>query len=297
MAAFHAGVHRSLGQPQLTLLSSRSAMPFPLVQCDAFTDTPFAGNPVAVCVTPEPQPESWMQQVAAEMNLSETAFIVPRADPVADGWDLRWFTPTVEVDLCGHATLGSAHVLWSQGHLAPDAAARFHTKSGVLTCARDPGPGGWICMDFPASSLTTCDTPPPELLPGLRLSEAVSVTRTDFDLLVEVDDPQVLRQMVPDLATLGKIATRGIIVTCLAEPGKGCDFLSRFFGPAAGIPEDPVTGSAHCALAPYWHRRLGKAEMVGYQASKRGGVVRVRHTGDRVELAGQAVTVLRGELV
>lgn len=261
-------------------------MPQPVVQVDAFTDRPFAGNPAAVCILQGPADEGWMRNVAAEMNLSETAFLHPRAD----GWSLRWFTPAVEVDLCGHATLASAHVLWEDGHLPPDAEARFHTRSGVLACRRE---GSWITMDFPAKPER--ETAPPE---GLERALGVTpryVGRSHFDLLVEVDSEDAVRALRPDLGLLASVEVRGVIVTARAADG-GYDFVSRFFAPRVGVDEDPVTGSAHCVLAPFWARCLGRAELTGFQASRRGGIVRVRVAGDRVELAGQAVTMLRGEL-
>lgn len=262
-------------------------MGLPIVQVDAFTSTPFAGNPAAVCVLPQPADERWMQAVAREMNLAETAFLV-RHD---DGFNLRWFTPTVEVDLCGHATLASAKVLWDDGHLPPDAQARFHTRSGLLTARRR---GAWIEMDFPA--VPAQPTPP---LPGLLEALGVQPTyvgKNRFDYLLEVDSEATLRAVKPDFAVLHTLPFRGVIVTSRAASPE-CDFVSRFFAPGAGVDEDPVTGSAHCCLAPYWGPRLKRTEMVGYQASARGGVVRVRLHGDRVILGGQAVIVLRGELV
>lgn len=261
-------------------------MPQPVITVDAFTDRPFAGNPAAVCILPDPADEGWMRSVAAEMNLSETAFLHPHAD----GWSLRWLTPTVEVDLCGHATLASAHVLWEDGHLAPDAEARFHTRSGLLTCRRR---GEWITMDFPAQPARETDAPE-----GLERALGVTpryIGRSRFDLLVEVDSEDAVRALQPDLGLLATVDVRGVIVTTRAADGQ-YDFVSRFFAPRAGVNEDPVTGSAHCVLAPFWAARLGRDEMTAFQASRRGGVVRVRTAGDRVELAGQAVTVVRGEL-
>jgi PhzF family phenazine biosynthesis protein len=261
-------------------------MPQPMVQVDAFTDRPYAGNPAAVCVMQGPADEGWMRNVAAEMNLAETAFLHPHGD----GWSLRWLTPVVEVDLCGHATLASAHVLWTEGHLPPDAEARFHTRSGLLTCRRQ---GDWITMDFPAKPEQAAEAPE-----GLERALGVTpkyVGRSQFDLLVEVDSEAAVRAVKPDMGLLASVEVRGVIVTARAD-ADGIDFVSRFFAPRAGVDEDPVTGSAHCVLAPFWAARLGRQQMVGFQASRRGGVVRVRAAGDRVELAGQAVTVLRGEL-
>ena len=262
-------------------------MPLSIIQVDAFTAKPFAGNPAAVCVLPAPREASWMQNVAREMNLSETAFLVRQTD----GFDLRWFTPAVEVALCGHATLAGAHVLWECGHIKPDQQARFHTRSGLLTADRR---GEWIEMDFPVKAEEAAEPP-------VRLSEALGaamqyVGRNQFDYIVEVESESVLLGLKPNFTLLSEIPVRGVIVTARPET-ETYDFVSRFFAPASGVNEDPVTGSAHCCLAPYWARRLGKTEMTGYQASARGGVVRVRLNGDRVMVGGQAVTVLRGELL
>jgi len=256
-------------------------------QVDAFTAEPFAGNPAAVLLLTEPAPEAWMQQVAREMNLSETAFLVRRDD----GYDLRWFTPAVEVDLCGHATLASAHVLFSERHLPATGVARFHTRSGVLTAARRDE---WIELDFPATP-----APPAPAPPGLAAAlgaEPRFVGLGKFDYLVLLDDEATVRRLTPDHRGLRALGVRGVIVTALAQ-GPGFDFVSRFFAPGAGIDEDPVTGSAHCTLGPFWSARLGRTELTGFQASARGGVVRVRVSGERVRLGGQAVTVARGELL
>jgi PhzF family phenazine biosynthesis protein len=258
-----------------------------ITQVDAFTDTPFAGNPAAVCLLSAPRDEGWMQSVAREMNLSETAFLVKRDD----GFALRWFTPAVEVALCGHATLASAHVLWEEGHLPAQSQARFHTKSGLLTGDRA---GEWIELDFPAKREEPATVPP-------GLAEALGVTpkyvgKNQFDYLVEVDAEDTVRRLAPDHAGLAALPVRGVIVTSRAS-SPGYDFVSRFFAPGVGVPEDPVTGSAHCALGPFWQARLGKSDFTAYQASPRGGTVRVRVAGDRVKLGGKAVTVLRGELL
>jgi PhzF family phenazine biosynthesis protein len=263
-----------------------------IVQVDAFTDRPFSGNPAAVCVLPSAPSDQWMRDVAREMNLSETAYLVPRSDAADDGYNLRWFTPAVEVDLCGHATVASAHVLWQDGHLAPGQQARFHTRSGLLTADRR---GDWIELDFPAK-IADATEPPPALLPALGITEAVFVGKNIFDYLVEVDSEQTVRRLAPDHSLLRTLPVRGIIVTARGSEG-GFDFVSRFFAPGSGIDEDPVTGSAHTALGPYWAPLLGKTEFTAYQASPRGGVVRVRVNGDRVLLGGQAVTVMTGELL
>jgi len=258
----------------------------PCILIDAFSDRPFSGNPAAVCLLEAAADASWMQRVAAEMNLSETAFVHPRDD----GFGLRWFTPRVEIDLCGHATLASAHALWSEGLLDPDVVVPFHTKSGTLSCSRD---GDWIALDFPAVPVAEIE-PAPALLTALDV-DAVFVGRTKFDEFVVIDSEPTLRALQPDFEALKTLSARGVIVTAPSLDER-FEFVSRFFAPAAGVDEDPVTGSAHCSLAPYWSQRLGKSAMTGFQASARGGVVRVRIAGDRVILGGQAVTVLRGAL-
>ncbi len=259
-----------------------------IVQVDAFTNTPFAGNPAAVCVLSSPQTDAWMQDVAREMNLSETAFLVRQTD----GFNLRWFTPAVEVALCGHATLASAHVLWEAGYLQSAEQARFYTLSGLLTAQRQ---SGWIEMDFPAK-VEEETSAPPDLLTALGISSAVYVGKNIFDYLLEVESEESVMALQPNFSLLKTVSARGVMVTSRASTA-GYDFVSRFFAPQVGVDEDPVTGSAHCCLAPYWSKKLGKTAMTGYQASARGGVVRVRVNGDRVHISGQAVTVLRGELV
>jgi PhzF family phenazine biosynthesis protein len=257
-----------------------------IYQVDAFTREPFRGNPAGVCLLDHPAEADWMQNVAREMNLSETAFLHPESD----GYRLRWFTPAVEVALCGHATLASAHILYETGRLAHDEQARFYTLSGLLTAQSC---GDEIELNFPA-------TPPNSAVAPAGLIEALGVTarhiaQSRFDYLVEIASLDELTALEPDIAGLRRLPVRGIMVTC---PGQGeYDFFSRFFAPGAGVNEDPVTGSAHCALGPYWAARLGKQELLAYQASARGGVVHVRLDGERVVLSGAAVTVLRGELV
>jgi len=260
-----------------------------ITQVDAFSNKHFTGNPAAVCVLPAPQDDGWMQNVAQEMNLSETAFLIKQDD----GFNLRWFTPMVEVPLCGHATLASAHVLWSQGYLSPDEAARFYTKSGVLIAKLQ---GEWIELDFPVNCSKATVAPP-----GLNEALGVpykSVLQNSLGYLVEVESEDLLRQMQPNFQQLKNLPISNVIVTSLAKSDSAYDFISRFFAPGVGINEDPVTGSAHCCLAPFWRDRLHKDEFLAYQASSRGGVVKVSYAGgDRVFLAGQAVTVLRGELM
>ena len=256
-------------------------------QVDAFTDRPFTGNPAAVCLLPSPRDAQWMQQIASEMNLAETAFLVRRPD----GFDLRWFTPGAEVDLCGHATLASAHALWEEGHLKPSEDARFYTRSGLLTATRR---GDQIWLDFPSTPVSSAA--PLEGLEQAIGRKARMVGRTVFDYVVELASEAAVRSLAPDMTFIAGIPYRGVIVTAPSADTK-YDFVSRFFAPGLGIPEDPVTGSAHCGLAPYWGTRLGKVELTGYQASARGGTVLVKLEGDRVHLGGQAVTVLRGEIL
>lgn len=269
-------------------MSSKSSN-IPIYQVDAFTAQPFTGNPAAVCLLPSLAEAAWMQNVAHEMNLSETAFLVQR--PEGDGYDLRWFTPAAEVDLCGHATLASAHTLWETCLLAETEAARFHTRSGLLTCTCS---NGWINMNFPATPEQPIATP--EGLADALGTEVRYIAASQFDYLVEVDSEETLRRLQPDFPRLQKLTVRGVIVTSRSDT-KEYDFISRFFAPSVGINEDPVTGSAHCCLAPYWGRKLGKAAMTAFQASARGGVVRVLLSGERVIISGQAVTIFRGELL
>lgn len=262
-------------------------MSLTIYQVDAFTDRPFAGNPAGVCVLPEAREAEWMQNVAMEMNLPETAFLVRQEN----GYDLRWFTPTVEVDLCGHATLASAHVLYETGQLTPEETAAFHTRSGCLTARKQEAE---IELDFPAVPAEAAYAPA-GLLDALRVTPRW-VGKNRLDYLVEVGTEAEVRNIKPDNGRLALLGARGVIVTARAS-SPGFDFVSRFFAPGSGIPEDPVTGSAHCCLGPYWQPILGKAEFRAYQASPRGGIVRVMVEGERVRLGGQAVTVLRAELL
>ncbi len=257
-----------------------------IFQVDAFTDKAFAGNPAAVCILTEPRDDAWMQDLAREMNLSETAFLSRQED----GFNLRWFTPALEVALCGHATLASAHILWEIGLVSPEEPARFHTLSGLLTAERK---GDWIELNFPATPDQPATAPP-------RLEQALGLTpkytgKSKFDYLFEVETEDSVRNLKPDFTLLKTIQVRGVMVTSRAA-SSGYDFVSRFFAPGSGIDEDPVTGSAHCCLGPFWSQRLGKDELIAYQASRRGGTVRVRVSGERVYLSGQAITILGGEL-
>jgi PhzF family phenazine biosynthesis protein len=264
----------------------------PLYQVDAFTSEPFKGNPAAVCLLELEQPAEWMQNVAAEMNLAETAFLVPKERV----FQLRWFTPTVEIPLCGHATLASAHILWETESLPIEDEARFETMSGTLIARRI---GKQIEMDFP-----TIESDPTELPEALHKAlgvtpKRVGITRTlgkkIANYLIELSSETEVRQLKPDIGLLRASVPEGVIVTARGETAP-FDFVSRYFAPNFGVDEDPVTGSAHCALTPYWSRELGKTEMCGYQASPRGGIVGVRLAGERTLLSGEAVTILRGVL-
>ncbi len=255
---------------------------------DAFTDRAFAGNPAGVVLLDGPADPGWMQSLAAELRHSETAFVEPaRPDGVLP---LRWFTPAAEVDLCGHATLAAAHALSGLG--GPGSLA-FDTRSGLLTA--DVSPDGTITLDFPVKEAAAADP-----VPGLAAALGVAVLDTyrcgTGDVLVEVADAATVAALRPDIAAVGEMPYRGVIVTAAGDPDADHDFVSRFFAPSVGVPEDPVTGSAHCALAPFWARRLGRTELVGAQVSPRGGRVVVSLHGERVLLSGRAVTVLAGEL-
>ena len=258
-----------------------------VLQIDAFAGEPFTGNPAAVCLPDTEPPADWMQRVAAEMNLSETAFTWPSGD----GFGLRWFTPVDEVDLCGHATLATAHALWETRRLANDKPAIFKTRSGTLTARQT---GQLIEMNFPAEPATECG-PPDDLARPLG-SEILWCGQNRMDILVQIANEQAVRNLAPDLDRLARLGTRGVIVTAISENGQ-VDFVSRFFCPSLGIDEDPVTGSAHCCLAPFWAERLGRDELVGFQASRRGGFVKCTLAGDRVLLGGQAVTILSGAMI
>ncbi len=263
----------------------------PRVKCwqvDAFTDRPFRGNPAAVCWLEHDAPDDWMQAVAAEMNLAETAFVQRREE----GFSLRWFTPAVEVDLCGHATLATAHALWTAGIAESSEPLRFHTRSGVLTCTRA---GEFTEMDFPALPASAA-SPHDGLLAAMGVKAPQFVGRTRFDYILLVGSPDEVRSLRPNFRKLAEVPTRGVIVTARSDDPR-FDFISRFFAPAVGIDEDPVCGSAHCCLTHFWAERLAKHELMAYQASVRSGVLRLRLDGGRVILGGQAVTVWEGELL
>ncbi|WP_204787612.1 PhzF family phenazine biosynthesis protein [Paenibacillus oryzisoli] len=251
---------------------------------DAFTDKIFNGNPAAVCLTSEPLEEELMQRIASEMNLSETAFMFPQYN----GYSLRWFTPSSEVDLCGHATLASAHMLWETGNLPLNQQASFYTRSGLLTAIKHDS---WIQLNFPSEPVIACEYPS-ELMDALHI-QPVFVGRNRWDYFIEVESEDIVKNLSPDFSLLQTIQTRGINVTSRSQ---AYDFVSRCFFPAVGVNEDPVTGSSHCGLAPYWGEKLNKTEMYAYQASARGGVLQISLQDDRVLMSGQAITVMKSEL-
>lgn len=259
-----------------------------LFHVDAFTSQPFAGNPAAVCLLDGPADARWMQGIAREMNVSETAFV----EPAGELWGLRWFTPLVEVDICGHATIAAAHVLRQGGRLPAGGAARFRTRSGVLTATFD---SGWVTLDFPAVDCQPASLAAPYLA-ALGIRQPVSVSSAGPRHVVQLASPAEVRAAAPDFRVLGSLPGRGIAITA-ASDGQPYDFVSRYFAPWVGVDEDPATGSVHCALAGFWSERLGKQEMLAHQASARGGVLRLARVGDRVRLGGQAVTIAEGTVV
>ena len=254
---------------------------------DAFTDVAFKGNPAAVCILKKPISDDYMQNVASEINLSETAYLLKQNGI----YGLRWFTPTSEIDLCGHATLASAHILWEKGHLDRSEQAKFNTNSGILIARKIDD---FIEMDFPVEEAEESPCPP-ELIEALSVNP-VYVGKNRFDYLIEVESEEVIDKLAPDFEIIKKIDCRGVIVTSGTDKSS-YDFVSRFFAPLFGVPEDPVTGSAHCALGPYWSKKTGKTELTGYQASRRGGTVNVTVTKENVVLGGKALTVAAGELI
>jgi predicted PhzF superfamily epimerase YddE/YHI9 len=258
-----------------------------IVQVDAFTAEPFRGNPAGVCVFEEWPPDEWMLAVAAEMNLSETAFLVRQGA----GFQIRYFTPLVEVPLCGHATLASAHLLWEEGLVPMSQEIALSAQGGQLSASRE---GTWVCLDFPAIPAARAEIP-------AGLSEALGADilgaypSWESGYLVELDGVETVRCLEPDFMRLRAFGP--INVTAEGSVEARCDFVSRFFAPSLGIDEDPVTGVAHCSLAPFWAERLGKSELLGFQLSRRGGVVKVRARGERVSILGQAVSVMWGEMI
>lgn len=262
-------------------------METPLYQVDSFTNQPFKGNPAGVCLLSSTQPDAWMQNVALEMNVAETAFPLK----LDEGYSLRWFTPRVEVDLCGHATLAAAHILWETGREPQGTELHFSTRSGMLSARLN---SGWIELNFPRPAVQAAPAPE-DMLPALGVDKALFVGHDGTDYLVEIESESVLRALQPDFVRLERIRSRGVIVTARSASGE-YDFVSRFFAPQVGIPEDPVTGSAHCGLSTYWSSKLGKETFLAYQASPRGGELRLRIEGNRVVIAGQAVTTIEGKL-
>ncbi|XEC93027.1 PhzF family phenazine biosynthesis protein [Paenibacillus tarimensis] len=260
-------------------------MALPIYVVDAFTDKPFKGNPAGVCLTSEPLNDDLMQKIAQEMNLSETAFLFP----FQGGYSLRWFTPNTEVELCGHATLAGAHILWEAESLSKGQQAIFYTKSGLLSATLD---GSWIQLNFPEEPVSESEYPL-ELIEALNI-DPVFVGRNRFDYFIEIESEDVIKKLSPNFSLLGTIPTRGINVTSRSNE---FDFISRCFFPAIGVNEDPVTGSAHCGLAPYWSKKLNKTELYAYQASARGGVLKINIQNNRVMMAGQAVTIMKNELL
>jgi len=258
-----------------------------IYQVDAFAAKPFKGNPACVCLMNSEKSEEWMQNVAMEMNLSETAFLTKSKD----GFDLRWFTPTTEVDLCGHATLASAHIIWETGILPRDAQAKFYTKSGLLSAVKD---GDWIEMNFPKVPQEECE-PFDELYMGLGVRPSY-VGRSNRDYLIEVESEEIVKGAKPDFEQLRAVDSDGFIITSVSQT-TDYDFVSRFFAPRLGVNEDPVTGSAHCVLGPYWAEKLLKQELIGLQASKRTGVVKLKVQRVRINIIGKAVTVFKGDLL
>ncbi|TWU46588.1 PhzF family phenazine biosynthesis protein [Rubripirellula reticaptiva] len=263
----------------------------PIWQVDAFADRPFTGNPAAVCVLERYPDDEWLQNVAAEMNLSETSFLVPANEP--NSFHLRWFTPATEVDLCGHATLAAAHTLLEQERVNPNEPIRFQTRSGELPCVCS---GERITLNFPSTPASNdVDPALAKLLLSALAVESGEVLQTKFDLVVVCNDANTVESASPDFNKLARIETRGVMITAPSDRD-GVEFVSRFFAPRCGINEDPVTGSAHCCLAPYWATKLQKTSLVGYQASRRGGTVHCEIAYDHVKLSGTAVTVMEGRL-
>lgn len=262
----------------------KTAIPF--YQADAFTDQPFKGNPAAICFLNEPLPDETLQAIAAENYLPETAFVLP----LEKGYSLRWFSPEVEIPLCGHATLATAHVMWSEGMVSETEALHFHTLSGELIVTKA---SEWLHLNFPGfkEEIFEINTLLEESI-GLKIKH---LCKMNHYLVLEVDNPKDILVIQPKMEILKNL--NPVVVTAKADEDSPYDFISRFFGPSIGIPEDPVTGSAHCCLGPYWSSRLGKTKMLGYQASQRGGEVMVQILGDRVQLSGKAVTVIKGQMI
>lgn len=274
-------------------------MKLKLQTVDAFTDKPFSGNPAAVCLLDDILPDSLMQKIAMEMNLSETAFVLREKDEdgnPTDTYSLRWFTPSSEIDLCGHATLASGHIMWQEGVCKEDETIKFNTRSGLLTAKKsDKG----ITLDFPAIPQKEIKYPP-ELIASIGGANPVYVGMTKWNYIIELENEEAIHNAKPDYSIMLSLPGWGTIITAQADKnglGKdGYDVVSRFFAPEKGVPEDPVTGSAHCAIAPYWQNKLGKSTLKAYQASERGGTLLLEVIGDRVTLTGTGVTMMAGEM-
>lgn len=267
-------------------------MSIPIWQIDAFAAEPFTGNPAAVCLLDSYPADSWLQNVAVEMNLSETAFVVPAGDP--GRFHLRWFTPAAEVDLCGHATLASAHLLFEQAIVEENQSVHFQTRSGELVCGKE---ADRITMNFPSTPIVdSVDSSTAKEVCSLLGVVSAKVVQSKYDLVAIIDDANTVRSLTPDFSRMKRLPTRGLIATARSSDPE-FDFISRFFAPMHNIDEDPVTGSAHCCLAPYWSEILSKRSLVAYQASKRGGTVGCEVDGDRIKLSGRATTVLEGRLL
>jgi PhzF family phenazine biosynthesis protein len=277
---------RFSSRPYLAPMKSGSDHLFPVYQVDAFAEGPFTGNPAAVVFLMGNQSDAWLQRFAMEMNLSETAYFMRKGD----GYTLRWFTPLAEVDLCGHATLAAAHVIWETSMVPEDEEIRFESRSGLLRARKD---ADWIALDFPEDAAQACSISP-EIAAAVP-EKILWCGENSVDLLLELESEAQVRAFVPDLAAIKALNKRGLIITAAAADADGpYHFVSRFFGPSVGVDEDPVTGSAHCALGPYWAAKLDRSSLIGYQASARGGIVKVRLRAGRVELRGKATTVLQG---
>ncbi|MEM9772938.1 MAG: PhzF family phenazine biosynthesis protein [Chloroflexota bacterium] len=275
-------------------------MAFPIYQVDAFTHIPYRGNPAAVLILDKMKPSDWMQKVAAEMNLSETAFVAPNVDPFKRVWQLKWFTPATEVELCGHATIATAHVLFSEGYVKPNEPARFDTLSGELSAIKNTG--SWIELNFPTSSLQDI-TVPAEQVEAAIGTKPVAIKKAsfdqEFDWLIELPSSQAVRDFKVDVTAIAKLGGRGVCITSQggAEDNGKPDFVSRFFAPNVGVDEDPVTGSAHCYLSAYWAKKLNKTELTAHQVSSRGGTLKITLDGKRTKISGRAVTIFKGNLL
>ena len=279
---------RSLGHCAGVLLVGKDKlvpMELPIYVVDAFTNRPFSGNPAGVCVLNEPISDELMQKIAQEMNHAETAFLLP----TSSAWSLRWFTPACEVDLCGHATLASAHLLWSSGRATGELC--FDTRSGSLGAVKNEH---GIELDFPSEPVV--EIPLSQVSEAIGSEKAVFAGSNRMDFLVQLASEAAVRRFIPDMAAIASLGNRALMITAKADADAEYDFISRLFGPNVGIPEDPVTGSAHCALAPFWAERLGKSSMLGYQGSARGGFVGVEVVLERIKLRGRATTTLSGTL-